>query len=95
MDKSLLIQIFPMTKAPSIEDVADVVRPYLRLLPSNEALSSTLNLGSVGLDSMASIDLLLDLERHFGISISDDALTENSFSNLEEIQRLVVASMEE
>jgi len=41
---------------------------------------------------MASIDLLLDLERAFGITIADDDLTENSFATLEEIGKLVAAS---
>ena len=42
--------------------------------------------------SPLAIDLLLDLERAFGITISDDDLTENSFANLGEIQKLLASS---
>jgi len=70
------------------------VRPHLKFLGVGDSLGALQDLGEAGLDSMASIDLLLDLENHFGLSISDDDLTENSFSNLEEILKLLKASVE-
>lgn len=81
-----------MTDSPTLEAVAAVVRPHLKFLSSDEELEPSRNLGEAGLDSMASIDLLLDLERTFGVTIPDDDLTENSFATLEEIRRLVAAS---
>lgn len=80
-----------MTAPPSLEAIDAVVRPHLKFLPAGEGLEPTRDLGELGLDSMASIDLLLDLERTFGITISDDELTENSFSNLGEIQKLLAS----
>lgn len=77
---------------PTLESVAAVVRPHLKFLPAGETLEADRALGTLGLDSMASIDLLLDLEKAFGVSIDDEALTENSFANLGEIQKLVEAS---
>lgn len=81
-----------MPDIPSFPELEAVVRPHLKFLGSGESLSPTQPLGEAGLDSMASIDLLLDLERTFGITISDDELTENSFATLEEIGKLVAAS---
>lgn len=82
-----------MTKLPSLTDISTVVRPFLRLLPPDDPLDPERNLGDLGLDSMASIDLLLELENHFEISIADDQLTENSFSNITEIHKVVVTSL--
>lgn len=76
----------------SLENLEIVVRPHLKFLNAGDGLDPQQNLGEAGLDSMASIDLLLDLENHFGVSISDDDLTENSFLNLEEILKLLEAS---
>jgi len=83
-----------MPSAISLENLEAVVRPHLKFLNAADALSPRQDLGEAGLDSMASIDLLLDLENHFGISISDDDLTENSFLNLEEILKLLETSVE-
>lgn len=81
-----------MTEAPTLEAIAAVVRPHLKFLPAGEGLEPARDLGELGLDSMASIDLLLDLERTFGLTISDDELTENSFANLGEIRKLLASS---
>lgn len=77
----------------SLENLEPVVRPHLKFLKAEDGLDPHQDLGEAGLDSMASIDLLLDLEREFGVSISDDDLTENSFLNLEEILKLLEASV--
>ena len=84
-----------MPDFPSLDSLADVVRPHLKFLSSADSLAPTQKLGEAGLDSMASIDLLLDLERAYEVTISDDDLTENSFATLEEIQKLVAQSMAE
>lgn len=79
----------PMETSVSIEKVESVVRPHLKFLKPGDPLGVEQPLGEVGLDSMASIDLLLDLEDTFGIQIPDEELTENTFANLVEIQKLV------
>lgn len=83
-----------MQSTLSLESVEAVVRPHLKFLPAGDSLGPQQDLGEAGLDSMASIDLLLDLENNFGLTISDDDLTENSFLNLEEILKLLEASAE-
>ncbi|MAS92991.1 MAG: phosphopantetheine-binding protein [Verrucomicrobiales bacterium] len=76
----------------SLSEVEAVVRPHLKLLSPEDTLTPEQSLGEAGLDSMASIDLLLDLEERFGVTIDDDNLTENSFATLAEIQNLIELS---
>lgn len=81
-----------MTSSPSLEAVEAVVRPHLKFLAAGDLLGAEAELGALGLDSMASIDLLLDLEKAFGVSILDDEITENSFATLAEVRDLVAKS---
>ncbi len=81
-----------MPETPSLSELEAIVRPHLKFLGVGEPLRPTQPLGEVGLDSMASIDLLLSLERAFGITIADEDLTENSFASLEEIGKLIAVS---
>lgn len=81
-----------MTMTDTLEKLEGIVRPHLKFLKAEEALGPDRDLGELGLDSMASIDLLLALEEGFGIAIDDEQLTENSFATLEEIVKLVEAS---
>jgi len=74
------------------EAIESLVRPRLKFLQTGRELSPDENLGDLGLDSMTAIDLLLDLETHFGIAIDDESLTENSFSSVAEIKALVESS---
>ncbi|EEM69060.1 MULTISPECIES: phosphopantetheine-binding protein [Bacillus cereus group] len=39
------------------------------------------DLKDLGLDSLASIELLLDLEEHYEVAFPDELLTEETFSN--------------
>ncbi len=71
-----------MTKNNPDEIVArlqKVLRPQLRFLPPNEPLPMGENLGKLGLDSMAAIDLLTGLEEEFGVQIPDSLLTADTF----------------
>lgn len=78
----------------SIAEIEAVVRPHLKFLDEADALAPDQDLGEAGLDSMASIDLLLDIEDRFGIAIPDDLLTEDSFTSLAEIGKMLEAARE-
>ncbi len=86
------ITVYHMKLADSLAEIEAVVRPHLKFLEADAPLGAEDNLGEAGLDSMASIDLLLDLEERFDITIQDDLLTENSFASLSEIAKLIEAS---
>ncbi len=78
-----------MQTTESLSEIEAIVRPHLKFLEENDTLSADQDLGEAGLDSMASIDLLLDIEDTFGVSIPDDLLTEDSFSSLAEIAKML------
>ena len=75
--------------ADSLADIEAVVRPHLKFLEADAPLGAEDNLGEAGPDSMAPIDLLLDLGERFDITIQDDLLTENSFASLSEFAKLI------
>lgn len=81
-----------MNLTESLAEIESVVRPHLKFLEADAPLGAEDSLGEAGLDSMASIELLLDLEEKFEVTIEDDLLTENSFATLTEIARLVEGS---
>lgn len=66
-----------------------ILRPHLKLLAESAEIGRDTPLGDLGLDSMASINLLFDLETELGISIPDDRIDENSFDSLERIEELL------
>lgn len=66
-----------------------ILRPHLRFLPADEALDPLVGLGELGLDSMASINLLFDLEQAFEISVPDEAIDEETFSTTGHTERLL------
>ena len=76
-----------------IHRIGEVVRPNLKFQDSSAPIPAEADLGELGLDSLASINLLLDLETEFNIQIPDDQLDENTFSSLANLEALVRASM--
>jgi len=58
----------------------DLLRPKLRFLGPSEPVPMDRNLGELGLDSMATIDLLMDIEVQLGVSIPDELITVETFA---------------
>lgn len=69
------------------ERIRKVVLPHLRFLEPETELKAEDSLAEFGLDSLASINLLFDLETEFEVEISDDVITDNSFTTLFEIEK--------
>ena len=57
-----------------------LLRPFLRLLTAGEPLTMSADLGKLGLDSLQSIELLMELEQAFGVTIPDEKITVESFA---------------
>ena len=66
-----------------------LVRPHLRLLNADAPLDHDANLGELGLDSLASIDLLGQIEEEFGIMVPDESLDENTFTSVRSLTGVV------
>ena len=64
-----------------------VLRPHLRFLEPNAPLPPEEPLGALGLDSMAAINLLLDLETTFGVQIPDDLLSAETFETFASLEK--------
>src|SRR2546423_15706426 len=57
----------------------DVLREHLSLLAPDVPLATDSNLSGLGLDSLASIQLLLSLEEAYSVAFPDDLLNADTF----------------
>jgi acyl carrier protein len=57
-----------------------VLRSYLPGLADEQDLTQDLDLAEHGLDSLGTVNLLLDLEEAFGMTFPDDRLTPGTFA---------------
>lgn len=57
------------------------VRRYLPFLSQDEPLNADTSLRDHGLDSLATVELLAELERHYRARFVDDALTPATFQS--------------
>ena len=64
---------------PTADRAFAVVRKRLKFLDAAQPLNPEANLRQLGLDSLAAIDLLLDLEQTFRVVFPDELLTEETF----------------
>jgi acyl carrier protein len=74
----------------------DVLRPHLKYLDAGAELSLDDDLKSLGLDSMAAVNLLFDLEDELGVILPDELLVERTFATgvalLEAIESTLVVA---
>jgi acyl carrier protein len=66
-----------------------LVRRHLKFLKAKDSLAVDDNLGELGLDSMASIELLVEIEDHFGVQIPEEFLAEDTFQSLNTLSELL------
>ncbi len=57
-----------------------MLRPLLRSLPEDAPLLPDENLSAVGLDSMGSVELLLQLESTYAVEVPDELLLPSTFA---------------
>jgi acyl carrier protein len=66
-----------------------IVRNYLKYLKPDAELKLDAQLKPLGLDSMAAVDLLLDIEDNYGVTLPDRYLTEETFSTTQALWTVV------
>ena len=71
------------------QKVQSILRPHLRFLEKGKTLPMDENLGKLGLDSMAAINLLFELEQGFGIQIPDSLLTAETFETASALEKTI------
>ncbi|WP_152656267.1 phosphopantetheine-binding protein [Oceanobacillus sp. CFH 90083] len=64
-------------------------------LDDDASLHSGVNLKELGLDSMSSIELLLELEDYYDITIPDEFLTEETFSSTHNLWNVIQSNSNE
>lgn len=68
------------TPSETSDQLLAILRPRLRFLSAEDELTLDSDLGKLGLDSMASIDLLMDLEAQMGVQIPDESMDADTFA---------------
>lgn len=71
------------------EQFESTVRTHLRYLRPETPLDAEARLVDLGLDSVQMISLLLILEEAFGVTIPDEALTQEMFSTPTTLWRVI------
>ena len=69
----------------------DVLREHLSLLAPDVPLATDSNLSGLGLDSLASIQLLLSLEEAYSVAFPDDLLNADTFDTAGSLWRVVAS----
>ncbi|MFI7110327.1 phosphopantetheine-binding protein [Nonomuraea sp. NPDC050227] len=78
-----------MTTTPWPGQFETMLRSYLPLLRPDKLLDAELSLTDHGLDSLATVSLLLDLEDAFGVTVPDDRLTMTTFATPQELWNVI------
>lgn len=71
------------------EAYTTILRRHLKYLSADEEIIPHLRLKEFGLDSMASVALLLEIEDEFDITLPDSSLTAETFSTAESLWSVV------
>jgi acyl carrier protein len=70
-----------------------IVRRHLRLLMPAEELAPDTPLRELGLDSMAAVVLVVDLERELGVSLPESSLIAETFADAASLWSAISKSM--
>ena len=79
---------------PFSEKFERLLRRHLRLVAADEPIPLEASLVSVGLDSIGTINLLLDIEDAFGVSLPSALLTPETFSTRATLESVVATLVE-
>lgn len=84
-----------MTGADWPEEFEKLLRPHLSLLADGTQLTGQLSLPELGLDSMSTVGLLIELEDFFDIQLPDSALTPETFATPAALWSVILGLREE
>jgi len=70
-------------------DFEDLLRPMLPMLPVDAELTSELDLIAAGLDSFALVELLIQIEEHYGIRVDDELVAQEMFATPATLWRII------
>ncbi|MES2506845.1 MAG: acyl carrier protein [Verrucomicrobiota bacterium] len=70
-----------------------LLRPHLRMLAADTPIRLDDDLGKLGLDSLESIDVLMEIESEFGVAIPDDQITVDTLSTAGNLLQAIESQM--
>lgn len=70
-----------------------LLRPHLRMLAPEAPIRLEDDLGKLGLDSLESIDVLMEIESEFGVIIPDDQVTVDTLATAGNLLQAIEAQM--
>jgi len=76
------------------EKLLAIIKRHLPLGSDTNTLDMSTNLLKMGLDSMATIDLMMDIEQGFEIELPDEALTASAFETAQDISAYIPVFMD-
>jgi acyl carrier protein len=79
---------------PFREKFEQLLRRHLRLVAADEPIPFEASLVSIGLDSIGTINLLLDIEETFSISLPGALLTPETFQTRATLENVVATLVE-
>ena len=79
---------------PFCEKFEQTLRRHLRLVAADEPIPPEASLVSVGLDSIGTINLLLDIEETFNVSLPGALLTPETFRTRATLEGVVATLLE-
>lgn len=82
-------------QATFAERFEQILRKHLRLVAADEPIPLDASLVAIGLDSIGTINLLLDIEDAFTVSLPGALLTPQTFQTRATLQSVVVTLMKE
>ncbi|MCG7491070.1 phosphopantetheine-binding protein [Vibrio sp. Of14-4] len=72
-----------------INEVATIVKKTLVNLPASDKLSHEDNLYNLGMTSLMSVNLMVELEAHFNFHFPHTALNINTFQSIKSIDAVI------
>lgn len=70
-----------------------LLRPHLRMLPAEATIRLDDDLGRLGLDSLESIDVLMEIEAEFGVAIPDELITVDTLTTAGNLLRVLESQL--
>lgn len=71
------------------EELRRLIAEHLGGIDDYRGLDLTTELASLGLDSLGSVGLLVDIEEHFGIEFPGEVLTAETFATASTVEKVV------
>jgi acyl carrier protein len=78
-----------MTISTQIDDIRQIVLKHARLVGANDAIDDDADLYSLGLNSLATVNVMLALEDRYNVEFGDELLSRETFASISAISRAI------